>query len=463
MRHRFGLYLILILITGVLPLSALPDISGEKMAGDNSATNSNTPPQVDTDAKESPFKLHGIAETTVQIALPPLGAYADEWQLVKTEGRLRLDAMLKKNSIQANVQTDLYFYPELEEDPAPRGTSGILRQGWIRYSGSTIELTLGWQKFSWGNADLFATANVLDRPDFSDLAVLDSTQRSRGTFGLKTRLFTGATSFELVWLPFVQPAVLPQNSGFWRFDYDDLAAVSVREANGDSPDADLKNSAIALRWGGSVSGVDFHLGWYNGALRGLLLRSTILSNAGTAAPVITKEPLSMRVHNFTANAAFTIGKAALRAEVLFSPNMPAAQLADDALVTAALGGLTADTKTDLGTVKRTAYLAWTVGTDIQLWGTEGRLLVEWKHDLYLQETGDVEDFRISDIVALMLQDKFLQGRLNARIGAVFTKRDGKYLGAAGYELSWDFGNGFSLTHGTFFLAGISYLQARCTF
>ena len=462
MKLRQISLLSLILLGSVFSLNALPDISGEKIAGDSTKTNKSLP-GIDTDTGESPLKLGGLLETTAQIAIPPIGAYAEKWQLVKTEGRLRIEAVLKKNSFQGLLQTDFYLYPDMDPDPAPRTSGTLIRQGWIRFSGSRIELTLGWQNYAWGNADLFATANVLDRPDFADLAVLDSSQRSRGTFGLKTRLFTGSTSFELVWLPAVLPAAMPQESGFWRFSYDDIASTPVTELDGTDPDYKLKNSALALRWGGSVGGVDFHLGWYNGPMRNLLLRSTIISNAGAPNAEIQKSPVNARVNCFTLNAAFTAGKAALRLEALFSPDMPAATYADSALVLAVLPTLTADTGTELGTVDRKPYLAWTAGCDIQLWGTEGRVLVEWKHDIYLKTNSDVEDFRVSDIAALMLQDKFAGGRLNIKIGAVFTKRQEEYLGAAGYELTWNFGNGFSLTQGTFFLAGISYLQARCTF
>ena len=458
---RSGIFLAVFLLT--ISVSALPDISGEKIASDSSKPNSG-PPQVDIGGGENPLCISGILGTTIQIAIPPLGRYAEKWQIVKLEGRLRLNASFKKNGFEALLQTDLYLYPEFETDPAPRRSGGAIRQGWIRFTGHFLEITTGWQMFSWGNADFFPTANVLDRPDFADLTVLDRSLRYRGTFGLKARLFTGNTALELVWLPAVFPAAMPQESGFWRFEYADIGTIPVKENNAPDPGIALDNGAFALRWGGSNGGIDFQLGWYYGPQRGLLLQSTMISNTATAALSIEKNPAINRVHCFTANAGFTTGKAVLRAELLFSPDMPAATyVADEALATAAAALSPGNSSIPIGTVSSEPYLAWTAGGDILLWGTAGRLLVEWKHDLYLKGTGPTEDFRISDIIALLLQDSFANGRVTIRIGALFTKRKEKHLGAAGYTCTWDFGNGFSLSQGTFLFAGIGCLQARYRF
>ncbi|MCK4906856.1 MAG: hypothetical protein KAS64_04870 [Spirochaetes bacterium] len=454
----------ILLILMILPVSiaALPDISGEKIAGNT--PKSNTIPVIKIlKPAISPFRLNATLETTVQTAMPPLGSYVDKWQIAKIEGRFRLDAAFKKGNFEALIQNDLYLYPDLQDTAAPRSTSLVLRQGWLRVGGSLIELTLGWQIFSWGNADILPSANLLDRPDFSDLSVLDRSQRYTGTLGLKTRIFTGNRVLELVFLPTVRTASTAPEDGFWHFTYDDIGTTPVTEKKADNPDYELKDSAVAVRWGGSTSGMDFHIGWYYGPQRGLLLRSTLTgTNAATA--VVEKKPWQDRVHCFTLNSAFTIGKMAVRMETLFSPNMPILPYPDQTLISSVSGTLSPlNTSIPLGTVSRGPYLAWTIGADIHLWGNEGRMLIEWKHDLYLEKTDSIEDFRISDIFALMLRDKFFSNRLQIQAGGVFTQKKGEYLGAAGYRITWDFANGFYLTHGTFFLVGISYLQARYRF
>lgn len=432
----------------------MPDFSDFPVRQTNTETNS-APRQI-----SSKIAFSGELETTGLFSLPPLGSFAEKWQAAKLESRLRVQGLFSSAGLQASFTADFYQYAPVTDPDPPRDDGIVLRQCWIGYSGETAAVRIGHQLFNWGNADLFPTVNALDRNDFRDLSALDRSLRTSGTFGVNLKLFTGDTSLEAVWQPVFQQSQTAAPGTFWHFTHDDLAGYTITEIQPQGRSADLKNGAVALRWGGNSSGVDFHINWYFGPQRGILLQTTA-SGTNSAEAKIHKVPVSKSVNIFSADLSFTAGKAAFRVELAWSPDMTTLLRPDTAAVTTAVANLTAAVQSiEINSLDSGQWFSWTAGMDWQLWGSDGRILIEWSHDLYTRNDSLREDFRTADILALMIKDSFLQGKLELQAGAIFTEREGNYLGAAGYTLTWKPLPNFSITQGSFFFAGVCFLQAK---
>lgn len=439
-------------------MSAVPDFSNFPDA----ATNNKRP--ADNRSQSLPvLQLSGSLSSLSQFSLPPLGSYSEQWQVVKLENRVRLEAALTYSGLKTFALSDFYNYADLSDPSPPRPNGFLLRQLWIEYSGKNGSVRIGKQLLNWGNADLFPVVNTLDRPDLRDLSVLDRSQRYTGSYSVNSKFFIGNSALEAVWIPVFQQTETAPSGTFWYFDHDDIGGFTVTETVADKPSADLKNGAFALRWGGNLAGSDLHINYYYGAQRGLLLQSFV-NGTGITNAAVTKKPKTSHVHLFSIDAAFTAGKTAFRFEIAYSPGMSGVEKPTADVVSNAAAGLDENsTGAAVNSLHKKRWLGWTVGMDWQLWGDDGRILLEWSGDRYLEQDNRMEPFRTSDLLAVMGQDTFINGKLVLQLGGVFTRREGEYLGAAGYTITVKPGSNFSFTHGTFFFAGICYLQVKYNF
>lgn len=183
----------------------------------------------------------------------------------------------------------------------------------------------------------------------------------------------------------------------------------------------------------------------------------------SAGALVERHALQRHIHLFSANAAFTLGSLAVRLEAAFSPGMTALRRVNDSQVVSEASNLSPGNPVILlNDPEQQPWLAWTIGADFPLW-RGSRLLLEWKQDYYLNDNSMYEPSRISDIIALLLSQNLAGEKLKLQAGAVFTKKNGEYLGACGWMLTWNVTQNVWLSQGTFFLAGTAFLQGGCRF
>ena len=173
--------------------------------------------------------------------------------------RLRLEAAGKTGtgSLAFLLQGDLFH------DAVANQPDGELREGYLDYSRSWLDLRLGRQIVTWGVGDLLFINDVFPKDWNAFFSGRPLEYLKVGVDAAKLRVATPAFNADLVVIPFFTPDNLPSPKRFFFFDpFAEVQNRSVRE-----PATTAGNSEFALRISGRAFESDISLYAYRGHWR----------------------------------------------------------------------------------------------------------------------------------------------------------------------------------------------------
>ena len=173
--------------------------------------------------------------------------------------RLRLEAAGKAStgSLAFLLKGDLFH------DAVANQPDGELREGYLDYSRSWLDLRLGRQIVTWGVGDLLFINDVFPKDWNAFFSGRPLEYLKVGVDAAKLRVATPAFNADLVVIPFFTPDNLPSPKRFFFFDpFADVQNRSVRE-----PATTAGNSEFALRISGRAFESDISLYAYRGHWR----------------------------------------------------------------------------------------------------------------------------------------------------------------------------------------------------
>jgi hypothetical protein len=231
-------------------------------------------------------------------------------------------------------------------------------------------------------------------------------------------------------------------------------SIPVTIEEGERLPGRLSNFSYADRFGGTIGDFDFHLSYYNGINRTLILKPE-LTGTTLASASIEMKPLYERISAFGIDTAFTLGRFSFTGEAFYSRKMTAVREAD---ATALQTGLTqiagsGSTDVEISPSEKVPYLAYTAGADYNFWGNNGLILVEWMDSRYLENRERYIEPLINGILLVRLEDKFFNESLEAEVGALLKPEKSKPGHLLTFSLTWNFQNGLSIGAGGYIFQG----------
>ena len=221
--------------------------------------------------------------------------------------RLRLEAAGKAStgSLAFLLKGDLFH------DAVANQPDGELREGYLDYSRSWLDLRLGRQIVTWGVGDLLFINDVFPKDWNAFFSGRPLEYLKVGVDAAKLRVATPTFNADLVLIPFFTPDNLPSPKRFFFFDpFADVQNRSVRE-----PATTAGNSEFALRISGRAFESDISLYAYRGHWRQPTFRADQL-------------PLPTELHGFYprlgvygASAQRNIGAGLLSVEVGYDDSL----------------------------------------------------------------------------------------------------------------------------------------------
>ena len=188
-----------------------------------------------------------------------------------------------------------------------------LREAYVNAYLGNLAVRLGHQIVVWGRADAFNPTNNIT-PQNMIARSTDEDDRREGNFLLRATYSLGPLKFEGIWVPHYAPSVLP----LFLFPLPDSIEYSgmmlpVELGTAFLPDADLKNSSIALKAGATIGPVDGSVSWFRGYMPtlGVFMSFDIINEK---VVVNTK---AYRMDVFGADFSTSVGAFGLRGEFAF--------------------------------------------------------------------------------------------------------------------------------------------------
>lgn len=182
-----------------------------------------------------------------------------------TFGKARLElsgALTADTYALASVELRYYDLPALEALPETEETESaypvdpLLWEAYLaldRFIWPDLDVRLGKQRIAWGRADQFNPTDNLnpdDLTDFFDFGAKVPSWAVQGTW------YAGESELTAVWLPFVQPALLPRGGT--------AALLGGAAARVERPERTPGNSMYALKFSGYAFNVDYSLSYFDG-------------------------------------------------------------------------------------------------------------------------------------------------------------------------------------------------------
>ena len=185
-----------------------------------------------------------------------------------------------------------------------------LREAYVNTYIGHFDLRLGQQIVVWGRADGFNPTNNIT-PQNMLARSPDEDDRKEGNFLIRAFYHLHPVKLEFIWVPRYQPSVLPTEL----FPF----PQGVRIGGAIHPDANLKNSSIAIKMDIGLSSFDGSLSYFQGymPLPGISLPLSSIAYSpgqGLEATVFTKS-YEMRVVGF--DYSTTMGSFGLRGEIAY--------------------------------------------------------------------------------------------------------------------------------------------------
>ena len=211
-------------------------------------------------SRRFPLRIHGFL----------LGNYAARMQDAHPAGReggrfLWADERLRLelSGETANGKSAILFKGDVFHDAVANRFDGTVREGYLAYSRTWLDLRLGRQIITWGVGDLLFVNDVFPKDWNAFFSGRPLEYLKLGVDAAKLHVATPALNVELVAIPFFQPDELPGAERF--FFFDPLAGVSNRTLR--EPASTAGNVEFALRLYRRIFGSDASLFAYRGYWR----------------------------------------------------------------------------------------------------------------------------------------------------------------------------------------------------
>lgn len=392
------------------------------------------------------WNVSGFLQSTFQAGVP-FTSDSSDYKIAKIEGRGRLDARYSYKSFFVKATLDAYYYPEQHfRSISPRNRLDA-SELYFQF-GEKLQVKAGIQRFSWGNAEVFGVTGFLTQLDLSEALAKETADIKRGIGALSVKYIMGNLGVETVWVPLRYSVITPD--GFWELK--ERKQYETEFINTDPVDYSIKKSSAALRMGGSFAGMDVFFSYFNGYYSSVLINSSMIETGSLIAGTIDYSQVKKesrleqeRVNCVGIEISTVLKKITLRFESSIVPDMAAVEKIGDAEIDQVILDMS-DGSSDgkLSEVRRVPYLAYTLGGDLNLWGSNGMLLFEWNQGIYLKDTGSYSVPALSYLLVVYLQDTFCDGRLMLRGGTLL--RPVRFFpgGLFNAEVLWKFTTNLSL-------------------
>ena len=230
---------------------------GETVAGQTGLSAHTSQAQ---NSRPFPLRIHGFLlgnyDARMQDAHP---AGKEGGRFLWADERLRLEL----SGETANGKSALLFKGDVFHDAVANRFDGTVREGYLDYSRTWLDLRLGRQIITWGVGDLLFVNDVFPKDWSAFFSGRPLEYLKLGVDGAKLHVATPALNVELVAIPFFQPDNLPSAERFFLFD--PLAGVSNRTLR--EPARTAGNTEFALRVYRRISESDASLYAYRGYWR----------------------------------------------------------------------------------------------------------------------------------------------------------------------------------------------------
>lgn len=198
-----------------------------------------------------------------------------------------------------------------------------IREAYVNTYLGKLDVRLGQQIVVWGRADGFNPTNNIT-PQNMIARSPDEDDRKEGNFLLRSFYHLAPLRFEFIWVPQYVSSVLP--TGLFPFpDY-------VRMGDTVLPDANFKNSSLALKIDAALGSFDGSFSWFKGfmPMPGIFLSNLEISDTGSLVAVVKPRPFEMNV--FGADFSTTIGSFGLRGEFAYRKPIEDHKLEDNLFI-----------------------------------------------------------------------------------------------------------------------------------
>ena len=417
-------------------------VSGE-MDGEESRREDSTADWNSAEETPPPFGISGSAEYQSGISLEK---DAETNCFYRNQGRIKLKPSYERERFRAYADIDYFVHSEAETETRENNSLECV-EAYVEGTGFFL-WKIGKQRFNWGAGDSYQPTDLMDQPDLRDSFMRDNDDRYTGVYALSVKYLMGDLALEAALRPVTGKALPP--SGFFGLEPEafesSAGTVAPRYLESDVK-TELKDVSGALRFGGAGALYDWHLMYYSGMNRELLYRSSISRDGDELALEI--QPVYRRMSALGADLSFALSRLNIRLEGVYSPDMPALSAITDKEIADAASALTAgNTEWELQSIKTRKYFSYSAGFDINLWGENGTVYVEWMQARYLNEDG-IDPLLLSDVLMLRAEDSLFNQSLNISLGSMIRSRDAKPGLGIKSEAEYDFKTGLTAALGSY--------------
>ena len=435
--------------------------------------------------------------------------------VIKQEVKTRLDLKYGKDLLYGKTVVNIFYFEMLSQNPyletqERKNAHAEIRELYIASSIKDYEFRFGRQIFKWGTADVFNPTSFMNPESQCEPFVQEEDESKIGVFAFYVKKSLEEDRFiELILKPnFSQPVFAPADS-YW---YVDLPSIPISQITGRPGDSDITVTRVqedeksgrakyysgAIRFGGTVKGLDYVFSYFNGIDKNGVFEPVLYSRlreggvtGATTVPqvdvpdflidlipedqipdtpvaevLITDDPdtilqamnlLSsddgsqieietvinyLPIQKYGLELAFTAGKMSVRLEFAYTVNQPLWQK---------INSISAPEKKQVG------YMEWVVGFDYPLDGKNLKFLAEYYHGGAVRRASDYYEPTFNELAVIRLEDKFFHEKIIASIDYLIEFDAGKKVGyMQKIRLNYDFKNSLTVEIGYYFFLGDPY-------
>ncbi len=210
---------------------------------------------------------------------------------------------------------------EIRDDIAdPDRRRVFLDEAYIDIYMNTMDIRIGKQIITWGEADGINPTNNLNPIDYSD--IIDTDDERIGVYSILSKYYIDDITIHGVFIPVFQSSIIPATNSRWFVDFPQQAILPTDEIvpalfelqDFDEPEKDIRSAQFAFKVSTTFKGWDFSVSYFNG-FDDLpsLYQEFILGQDGVTNVLITPKIKKLQV--FGADFSTIIGNYGLRGEV----------------------------------------------------------------------------------------------------------------------------------------------------
>ena len=144
----------------------------------------------------------------------------------------------------------------LNNNVMPDQTGIELREAYLEYMSDNWDFRFGRQIIIWGKADGVQITDIISPPDYTEFLTRDFDDIRMPVEALKLRILASILDWELIWIPILKPAVLPQGDNPWAIPMEFPEGMNVTFEQTILPEKEFKNSEFAGKVSMYSSGID---------------------------------------------------------------------------------------------------------------------------------------------------------------------------------------------------------------